>query len=224
MAGKNIIITGSTGMVGKVVLEEALGHPEVAKVTALVRKPQAIKHPKYEEIVHKDFTSFTGSESIFQGQDIAYFCIGVYTGQVSDDMFKTITVDFVTAFGDMLAAQSPQAGFCLLSGAGADLTEKSRVSFARYKGMAENYLLQKGFPALGIFRPAYIYPVEKRKEPNPAYGIFRFLYPLMKRIFPKSVITSETLGKAIFLGGLRGVPKDILENEEIKALLKEVGS
>jgi hypothetical protein len=37
---------------------------------------------------------------------------------------------------------------------------------SRYKGEAENALHAAGFPRLYIFRPAYIYPVEPRKEPN----------------------------------------------------------
>jgi uncharacterized protein YbjT (DUF2867 family) len=34
------------------------------------------------------------------------------------------------------------------------------MSFARYKGEAENALLAVGFPHVYLFRPAYIYPVE----------------------------------------------------------------
>ena len=41
-----------------------------------------------------------------------------------------------------------------------------RIAFARYKGEAENALLAAGFHAVYIFRPAYIYPVKPRKEPN----------------------------------------------------------
>ena len=46
----------------------------------------------------------------------------------------------------------------LLSGKGADPTGKSRIAFARYNGEAENELLTAGFPAVYIFRPAYILP------------------------------------------------------------------
>ena len=40
------------------------------------------------------------------------------------------------------------------------------MAFARYKGEAEKALLAAGFSSAYIFRPAYIYPVEPRKEPN----------------------------------------------------------
>jgi len=105
-----------------------------------------------------------------------------------------------------------------LSGAGADPQEKSRVAFARYKGMAENYLIAKDFKGLNIFRPAYIYPVEKRVEPNLMYRVSRRLYPLLKNVMPGSVITSEELGKAMFKAGIEGANHGILENTEIKKL------
>lgn len=203
-------------MVGGIVLRECLASSEIAKVVSFSRKSTGVKHPKLEEIIHTNFLNFQGKEHHFQHVDAAYFCIGVYTGQVPDEMFKTITVDFVKTFARVLKAQSPQTSFCLLSGQGADQTEKSGTSFARYKGMAENYLIAKDFGSLYIFRPAYIYPVEKREEPNLMYRVSRRLYPLLKNVFPSTVITSEQLAKGIFKAGLHGASKTILENEDIK--------
>ncbi len=111
---------------------------------------------------------------------------------------------------------SPKATFCFLSGQGADQKEKSRIAFAKYKGMAENYLTKLQFGALYIFRPGYIYPVEKREEPNLSYRIFRKLYPLMKKIYPQGAITSEELSNSMFKAGMVGAFKSILENQDIK--------
>jgi len=69
-------------------------------------------------------------------------------------------------FARVLHASSPGAAFSFLSGSRADPTGRSRISFARYKGEAEKSLLATGFPRVYIFRPAYVYPVEPRKEPN----------------------------------------------------------
>ena len=103
-----------------------------------------------------------------------------------------------------------------MSGQGADLKEKSRMSFARYKGMAENYLMSLDLGGLHIFRPGYIYPVEKREEPNLAYRIYRRLYPILNKIMPSTAITSEQLAKSMLKAGLNGTEKTILENEDIK--------
>ena len=132
---------------------------------------------------------------------------------------RKITVDFALAFADMLKKHSSSATLCFLSGNGADQTEKSRISFAKYKGMAENYLIKKDFEELYIFRPAYIYPVEERVEPNFSYRFFRKLYPLMKKIYPNGVITSEQLGQAMFKAGISGAKEMVLENPAIKLMV-----
>lgn len=213
------IITGGTGMIGGIILRHCLASPQITKVVSLVRKPSGFSHEKLEEVVHKDFLSYQGKEEVFKDVSIVYFCIGVYTGAVPDDKFREITVDYAKVFADMLKMHSPDARFCFLSGGGADQTEKSRTSFARYKGMAENYLQSQKFGGLYLFRPGYIYPVERRKEPNAFYSISRSLYPVMKLLGKNFSIKSTELGEAMFLAGIHGAEKSILENRDIMDLL-----
>ena len=59
------------------------------------------------------------------------------------------------------------------------------LAFARYKGEAENALLAAGFPRVYIFRPAYIYPVQPRKEPNFSYRLLRAIYPAFRVLVPQ---------------------------------------
>ena len=128
------------------------------------------------------------------------------------------------AFADALHQASPDCTFCFLSGQGADQTEKSRVAFARYKGIAENGLLAIGFPRVHIFRPGYIYPVTPRKEPNLLYSISRFIYPLLRRIYPNVGIASEDLAAAMVHAGLYGTGEyqnPVLENRDIRSLASE---
>ena len=82
--------------------------------------------------------------------------------------------------------------------------------------MAANHLMSLDLGGLYIFRPGYIYPVEKRTEPNFSYRIFRSLYPFMNKVAPSKSITSKNLGKAMFKAGMNGAEKTIMENEEIK--------
>lgn len=205
-------------MIGSIVLRECLRSEDVAAVTSLVRRPSGIEHPKLEEVVHGDFSDLGQIKEHFVNKDIAHFCIGVYTG-VDKELFEEVTVNQPKAFADALKAGSPNATLCFLSGAGADQTEKSRMAFARMKGIAENYLISKELGGLHIFRPGYIYPVEKRKEPNWMYSMSRAIYPVMKFVMKNSSITSEELGKAMFKAGLEGTAKTILENREIKETL-----
>ena len=211
-----VVIVGASGMIGGIVLRECLSSNLVDNVVVIVRRSLGINHEKLDEVIHEDFTDYTGLEAQFSNCQAGFFCIGVYTGQVPDKEFKMITVDVAAAFGNMLKKYSPDSTLCFLSGQGADQNEKSRMSFARYKGMAENLLIANQFDQLYIFRPAYIYPVTPRKEPNISYRIFRALYPILKKVYPKGAITSEQLGKAMFHAGMKGTTKTVLENEDIK--------
>ena len=219
---KNVIIAGATGMVGGLVLQHCLHSPDIHKVTIIVRRSTGIVNEKLMEVIHNDFTDYVSIEEHFKNQDIAYYCLGVYTGAVPRDEFRTITVDYTKAFADALKKHSPGATFCFLSGQGADQTETSRVIFARDKGIAENFLISQKFGQSYIFRPAYIYPPTPRKEPNMSYRIMRALYPIFKALYPNGVITSDDLARAIFITGLNGGNKTILENRDIKAIGKEL--
>ena len=123
--------------------------------------------------------------------------MGTYTGTVSDAELKTITVDYTIEFARVLRASSTDAAFAFLSGAGADQTGRSRIAYARYKGEAEKALLAAGFPSVYIFRPAYIYPVEPRREPNFSYRLLRVIYPVFRALFPNQVIRADDLGRAM---------------------------
>ena len=216
---KKVLIAGSSGMIGGLILKHCLDSDQISEVILIIRKNSGLNHPKLRKIIHRDFTDFSPIVSVFQNIDTAFFCVGVYTGSVPDVEFKKITVDYAKAFADALKSQSPGATLCFLSGQGADKTEKSRISFARYKGMAENYLEKKSFSRLYIFRPSYIYPVEKRKEPNISYSIMRSLYPLIKLFGRNASIKSTELAEAMFHAGMNGFNQTIIENIEIFRLL-----
>jgi uncharacterized protein YbjT (DUF2867 family) len=212
---KNAIIVGATGMVGGIVLQHCLDSSQIGTVTSLVRRASGVSHAKLREVICNDFAGYDGLDTYFADQDIAYFCLGVYSGQVPDDRFEKITVGFTQGFADMLKKQSPGAVFCFLSASGADPGEKSPVRFARYKGMAENYLIAKGFRSLYLFRPGYIYPVAPRREPNLMYRLLRQLYPLIRLFGRRFSIRSTELGRAMFIAGIRGADRMVLENRDI---------
>ncbi len=213
--GKQAVLLGATGMVGNIVLKHLLQSDDIDRVITIGRRPTEIQHDKLVEHKHADFMDFSSFQSELAECDVAYFCIGVYTGAVNDSLFKKITFDFSVAFGDAYKAANPKGTVCFLSGAGADQSEKSKVAFAKYKGMAENHLIGLDFLHLNIFRPGYIYPSERREEPNLMYRVSRSLYPLLKLFGPKYSITSNDLGEAMFLSGLYPSTETVLENADI---------
>ncbi|MEM8522999.1 MAG: NAD(P)H-binding protein [Bacteroidota bacterium] len=210
-----ILLAGATGMVGSLILEYALASPDIAKVTTLVRKATRNQHPKLNEVIIANFKDYSNQTALFENIDAAYFCVGVYTGQVKDDLFREITLDYSVAFAKAVERNSPNATLCLLSGAGADRTEKSRMAFAKYKGMSENQLSAMNLGAFYAFRPGYIYPVTPRNEPNMMYRVSRALYPLVRLFGKNASIKSTELASAMFKVGLNGARKGILENRDI---------
>jgi uncharacterized protein YbjT (DUF2867 family) len=220
---KHLVLVGATGMVGGYALRYALENPAVGTVTAIVRRKLGISHPKLQEVLHRDFADCSSLSGVLSGQDAAVFCLGAYTAAVSDTALRRITVDYTIEFARVLRGTSPNAAFSFLSGSGADSTGRSRIAFARYKGEAENALLAAGFPHVYLFRPAYIYPVEPRKEPNFSYRLLRGIYPVFRLLFPNQVIRADDLAQTIVdvvvsETAQRGGP--VFENRDIRAMVK----
>jgi uncharacterized protein YbjT (DUF2867 family) len=217
---KRLVIVGASGMVGGYALRYALENANVGSVTIIGRKTLGISHPKLTDVVHRDFADCSSLAETLSGQDAAVFCLGAYTGAVSDAELRTITVDYTVEFARVLHGRRPDAAFSFLSGNGADSTGRSRMPFARYKGEAENVLLAAGFPHVYLFRPAYIYPVEPRKEPNFNYRLLRATYPAFRILFPNQVIRADDLAQAMVDAAVRGTGNrgPIFENRDIRAL------
>ena len=220
-----LVIVGASGMVGGYALRYGLENATVTSVTTIGRKRLGISHPKLREVVHRDFADCSSLADTLSGQDAAVFCLGAYTGAVSDAELRTITVGYTVEFARVLYRSSPGAAFSFLSGNGADPTGRSRIPFARYKGEAENALLAAGFPHVYIFRPAYIYPVKPRKEPNLSYRLLRAIYPAFRILFPNQVIRADDLARATVDAAVHGTGEHrgaVFENRDIRAMIESL--
>jgi len=221
---KRLVLVGATGMVGGFALRYALENTAVGTVTAIVRRKLGISDPKLQEVLRRDFADCSSLSRVLSGQDAAVFCLGAYTGAVSDTKVRRITVDYTIEFARVLRGSSPNAAFSFLSGSGADSTGRSRIAFARYKGEAENALLAAGFPCVYLFRPAYIYPVEPRKEPNFSYRLLRAIYPAFQLLFPNQVIRADDLARTMVDVAVQETDRGgrVFENCDIRAMLKRI--
>jgi hypothetical protein len=91
--------------------------------------------------------------------------------------------------------------------------------------VAEKALLAAGFPRVYIFRPAYIYPVEPRKEPNFSYRLLRAIYPAFRMLFPNQVIRADDLAQATVDLTVQGKGERgslVFENCSIRAMVESL--
>jgi uncharacterized protein YbjT (DUF2867 family) len=218
---KRVVIVGASGMVGGYALRCLLEDLAVGGVTSIGRRNLGVSHPKLTEILHSDFADCSPLADALTAHDAAVYCLCAYTGAVPGDELRRITVDFTVEFARVLRTSSPNATFAFLSGSGADPTGRSRTAFARYKGEAEKILSAAGFPHLYLFRPAYIYPVQPRKEPNLSYRVLRAIYPAFRVLLPNQVIRADDLARAMTDAAVREPGEGralVLENRDIRHL------
>ncbi|MEU5865132.1 NAD(P)H-binding protein [Nonomuraea sp. NPDC047529] len=214
-----VIIFGATGMVGRGVLRECLLDERVTAVLTVGRSPTGTVHGKLREIVHADLSDLSPIEDELSGYDACFFCLGVSSAGMSERDYRRVTYDYTLAAGTTLARLSPSSTFVYVSGAGTDA--HGRAMWARVKGATENALLALPFHAY-MFRPGYIQPMHgitsRTRWYRLAYVVVAPLYPLLRRLFPAEVTTTERIGQAMITVAERGAPEHILGPAAINAL------
>ncbi len=212
-------------MVGSHALNLALANDAIDRIVVYGRRSCGRSDKKIVEVLSDDFLQFPEElKSLLPSVDHILFCLGVYTGAVKREPFRQITVDMPVALANLHHEANPQGKYSLLSGQGADRTESSRMMFATDKGAAENALNEIYGTSFYTFRPGYIYPVEKRNEPNFSYRLSRKLYPLLKYLGPKFSITSHQLAEGLLQSVLDQPELNILENQDILSFVNSTHS
>ena len=213
-----VIITGSTGMVGKGVLLECIESPEVESILLVNRNPIDVKHPKVKEVIVKDFGNLESIWEYLKGYNACFYCLGVTSVGTSEEEYTRIMHDYTIVFAKEVLALNHDITFCFVSGAGTDSSEKGNSMWARVKGKTENDLLRLGFKKAFMFRPDLIRPMKGIRSRTMWYNVFYTAFKpfsfLLKR-FPKYVTDTVTMGKAMINVSIHGYQKNILESEDI---------
>jgi uncharacterized protein YbjT (DUF2867 family) len=215
----NVILFGATGMVGQGVLRECLLDSEVESVLSIGRSAIEQQHEKLHQIVLKTLTDLSSVESRLSGYDACFFCLGVSSAGMSEDDYRHVTYDLTLSVAATLVRLNPAMTFVYVSGAGTDSSEHGRMMWARIKGKTENALLAMPFKAAYMFRPGYIQPMHgvqtKTQWYGTMYAIISPLYPLLKRLFPGYVTSTERLGRAMISVAKTSATKRVLESNDI---------
>ena len=218
----NVVIFGATGMIGQGVLRESLLDPEVQRVVTVGRSATGQQHAKLEEIVHADLFDLSAIEPKLANLDACFFCLGVSSAGMSEAEYTRVTYDLAMSAATTLARLNPQMTFVFISGVGTDSTEQGRTMWARVKGRTENAILRLPFRRAYMFRPGYIQPMHGIRSRTALYRVLYVLvsplYPLLKRLFPNSVTTTEQLGRAMLAAAKHGAPAAIVDPKLINQL------
>ncbi|MFD2566579.1 NAD-dependent epimerase/dehydratase family protein [Pseudotenacibaculum haliotis] len=222
---KRVIVTGSTGMVGKGVLLECLESPYIAQILVVNRSSVNIKHPKLKEVLLNDFMQIDTVFEELKGYDACFHCMGVSAMGMSEVQYTHVTYDMTKKLVDILFDLNPEFTFNYVSGTGTDSTEKGRTMWARVKGKTENMIFTKGFLDAYAFRPGAIVPEKGIKSRTSWYQFFyiilRPFFPLMKR--SKNITTTTNIGIAMIRSILEPIELKILFNKDINALATKEG-
>lgn len=217
-----VLILGASGMVGQGVLRECLLDPEVSRVVSVGRSALPANDPKLVDLIAPDLFDLSSLESQLAGLDACFFCLGVSSAGMKEAAYARITYDLTLSIAAMLAKLNPGMTFIYVSGEGTDSTETGRSMWARVKGRTENALFRLPFKAAYMFRPGFIQPLHGIRSKTKLYDvIYRFaapLLPILKRVMPNMVTTTERVGRAMLIVAKQGAPKRILATRDINAL------
>jgi uncharacterized protein YbjT (DUF2867 family) len=167
----SVVIAGSTGLVGKCLLDRCLEHPEIGVVRTVGRSPGMTQHAKLEEFL-VDFdapAAFAGLPT----PDVVFCGLGTTLAKAgSREAFRRVDFDYVLALAHWARAAGCPA-FHLISAVGADAA--SPVFYSRVKGEVEREVLALKFPETVIYRPSLLLGARKDR---------RFAEALAQRTMP----------------------------------------
>jgi len=213
----NVVLFGATGMVGGGVLIECLEESSVSRVLSVARRPIRRSHPKLDELVLQDLFQLADRRHELRGFDACFYCLGVSAVGMTEVAYDRLTFELTMSVAGLLSEMSPSIRFCFVSGQGTDSTERGRSMWARVKGKAENRLLS--MLDTYVFRPGFILPLKgvrsRTRIYRILYGLSRPLHPVLPRLFPRHVTTSENIGRAMIAVARDGYERRILENPDI---------
>jgi uncharacterized protein YbjT (DUF2867 family) len=209
-------------MVGQGVLRECLLDPEIGSALAIGRTVTGLRHPKLREIAHENLFDLSPIAKDLSGYDACFFCLGVSAAGMKEADYRRITYDLTLSIGRLLVEQNPRMTFLYVSGAGTDSSERGRSMWARVKGKTENDLMKLPFGEAYMLRPGFIQPMHGIKSRTgwyrAMYAAMSPLYPFLKAVFGKHVMTTEDLGRAMIeIAKHGGGGKKVLEVADINA-------
>lgn len=211
-------------MIGHGILQACAVDPDVTEIVAIVRALTGTGQPKVREVASLDVRDLSAIEAELGTFDACFFPLGVSAMGMSEAGYSAITYDLTLSVAKTLAAANPRMTFIYVSGASTDSTEKGRTMWARVKGRTENALLALPFRAAFMFRPGFIQPLPGARSKTRLYRWIYVattpLFPLLRVLFPRHIVNTQEVGRAMLVVTRDGYPNRILEAADIAAVVR----
>ena len=218
----DVLITGSTGMVGKSVLYQCIRDNRVKNIVLINRLPVDLKNEKITELIIEDFLNIGELKSKINNCDACYHCMGITSFGQNSDYYYKVTFEMTKVLTDLVYEINPNAVMTYVSGEGTSTKENSNIPWANVKGKTENYILNKGLKDAYMIRLGLLIPENGIKAKTKLYNLFytlmKPLYPLMKLL--PTITTSSKLGLAMINCLYFPLKNKYLDNKKINNLCK----
>ena len=215
---KTALIFGSSGLVGKNLLNQIINNSNYSKVKIFVRSSLEISDQKVE-IINTDFKDLQKIKNLIIGDD-CFFCIGTTKKNSPDKSeYRRVELDLPIKIAQISKSNDIKS-FIYVSSGFAD--PKNSGDYLKFKGLVEEEIKSLNFEKIGILRPSFLLGNRKENRVGEKIGIFIFklLSPLFVGPFKKmKPIHSEIVAKAMIQIANEDIQQIIFESNEISDLV-----
>lgn len=164
-----VAIFGASGTAGDGILEAALADPDIDRIHVITRRATArieegVASGKVQLTLHRDYLNYSAIREQIAEADAVYWAIGTSSVGVDEKTYAMIHVDFPMRFVAEWISVSEKPGISFHYISSSDISEDSRMMWAREKVRAENSLFKfaDGTKLRVIaYRPDYIGPTRQ---------------------------------------------------------------
>ena len=216
---KTALIFGSSGLVGKNLLNQAINNSNYSKIKIFVRSSPEISDPKVE-VINTDFKNFEIIKNLIIGDD-CFFCIGTTKKNSPDkNEYRRVELELPKKIAQISKSNNVKSFIFVSSGFA---NPKNSGDYLKFKGLVEEEIKSLNFDKIGILRPSFLLGNRKENRVGEKIGIFIFklLSPLfigpIKKMKP---IHSEKVAKAMMQIANDDIQQTIFESNEISDLVR----
>jgi uncharacterized protein YbjT (DUF2867 family) len=190
---KTALLIGSTGLIGKQLLQLLLQSDSYNKVIAIARTPLDVNHPKLDVVISP--LNELGQQAERLRADDVFCCLGTTIKQAkTKEAFRA--VDFqAPLLVAQLALQHGAQQYLLVSALGAN--KSSSIFYNKVKGEVEEEIGRLGYKTYHIVRPSLL--LGNRKEQRTGEEAAQFFYKIFGKLIPKKykAIESAKVARAL---------------------------